>query len=99
MLGAVNHPEFFDHNDVEAYIIYVAHTSFQLYHCHFPRNYLYELYHNDEPSIDSEGVILNHTRGYDFSDEVERGEGLDVFVVLVKNLVGGELKVGSFTHV
>jgi hypothetical protein len=98
MLGAVNHPEFFNHNDVEAYIIYITHTSFQLYYCYFPKQYLHELYHNGEPSPDSEGVILSRTRAYDFSKSEERGEWFDVFVALLQYLLSGESKVGYLNN-
>ena len=83
MLGAVCHPEFFEHTDVEAYVIYIQHTSFQLYHCLFPQTYLHELYHNGEPSTTSEGVVLNRSPSYDFCKVDERGEWFDVFVALI----------------
>ena len=58
MLGTVCHPEFFDHTDLEAFVIYIQYTTFQLYHYHFPRAYLHEFYHQGEPCADSEGVVL-----------------------------------------
>src|SRR5436189_3495869 len=86
--------------DIQAYVIYIRHTSFQLYHCHFPQQYLKRVYSDGEVSEfdgvgnPSEGVTLKHTKPYDFSKVDERGEWLDIFVALVQYLVSGESKVG-----
>jgi hypothetical protein len=92
MLGAVYRPEFFDHVDVEAFVIYIQHTSFQLYHCLFPQQYLRELNCNGEPNT-SERVILNWSKTYDFCNVDDRGEGFDIFVALIQYLLSGESKV------
>lgn len=97
MLGAVCHPEFFDYTDLEAFVIYIQHTTFQLYHCYFPRAYLHELYHHGEPTT-SDGVVLNKSKEYDFRNVDERGEWFDVFVALIRYLLSGESKVGYLNN-
>ena len=72
-------------------MIYIRHTSFQLYHCQFPKDYLHELYHTGETTGE---VTLHTTKPYDFCDVAERGEWLEIFVALVQYLVSGESKVG-----
>lgn len=72
-------------------MIYIRHTSFQLYHCQFPKDYLYELYHTGETTGK---VTLHTTKAYDFCDVAERDEWLDIFVALVQYLISGESKVG-----
>jgi hypothetical protein len=79
-------------------VIYVHHTSFQLYHCVFPQQYLHELYHDGEPSAISEGVILNRSKSFDFCKVNERGEWFDIFVALIQYLLSGESKVGFLNN-
>ena len=98
MLGSVCHPEFFDHTDTEAFVIYIHHTTFQLYHCHFPRGYLSELYHHGQPTTESKGVVLDRSRTYDFGKVDERGGWFDLFVALVQYLLSGESKVGYLNN-
>jgi hypothetical protein len=76
-------------------VIYIRHASFQLYHCRFPQQYLKEMYHAGEPSS---GVVLNHTRTYDFCEVHERGQWFDVFVALLQYLLSGESKVGFLNN-
>ena len=80
----------------KAYVIYIRHASFQLYHCRFPKQYLHELYHDGVPT--SEGVTLNRTKPYDFCDVQERGEWFDVVVALIQYLLSGESKVGFLNN-
>ena len=92
MLAAACHPEFFEYSDQEAFVIYVEHVSFQLYHCSFPKEYLREVY--DTGEVKTSRVTLNKTRSYDFCNVNDRGEWLKVFVALLLYLVSGESKVG-----
>ena len=78
-------------------MIYIRHTSFQLYHCKFPQKYLQELYDDGEPTT-SEGVILSRTKPYDFCKVDERREWFDVFVALIQYLLSGESKVGFLNN-
>ena len=98
MLGAVCHPEFFDHTSLEAYVIYIQHTSFQLYHCKFTQSYLHELYNDGKLDPLSEGVVLNRTKAYDFCKVNERGEWFDMFVALIRYLLSGESTVGFLNN-
>lgn len=98
MLGSVCHPEFFDQTHVEAFVIYIHHTTFQLYHCQFPREYLHDLYHHGEPTASDKGVVLNKSQRYDFGKVDERGGWFDVFVALVQYLLSGESKVGYLNN-
>lgn len=85
------------HALTKAYVIYIRHTSFQLYHCHFSAKYLHELYHDGEPTT-SDRVTLNHTKSYDFCKTDERGEWFDIFVALTQYLLSGESKVGFLNN-
>lgn len=78
-------------------MIYIRHTSFQLYHCQFPQNYLQELYNNGE-SASTDDVTLNRTKPYDFCKVDERGEWFDIFVALIQYLLSGESKVGFLNN-
>ena len=79
-------------------MIYIQHTSFQLFHCDVPRSYLHELYHDGEPSSSSGGVNLHKTKPYDFCKVDERAEWFDVFVALMQYLLSGESKVGFLNN-
>ena len=81
-------------------MIYIQHTSFRLYHCHFPQSYLSSLYHTGQPSPSAhdEGVDLCHTREYDFADPQQRAEWFDIFVALVQYLLSGRSKVGYLNN-
>jgi len=98
MLGSVCHPEFFDHTDLESYVIYIQQSSFQLYHCYFPRRYLHDLYHHGELPTNAGGVVLNRSKRYDFVNVDDRGEWFDLFVALVQYLLNGESKVGYLNN-
>jgi len=104
MLAGVNHPELFKHTPEtevphfplvpelrKAYVIYIKHASFQLYHCAFPQRYLRALYENGKPDDE---IVLNRTKFYNFAEPEERGEWFDVFVALIQYLVSGESKAG-----
>jgi hypothetical protein len=91
MLAAVCHPEFFEYSEQEAYVIYIHHTSFQLYHCRFPQAYITEAYDNGE--VQNSTVTLNKTQRYDFCYIEDRGKCLEVFVALIRYLISGESKV------
>jgi hypothetical protein len=43
-------------------------------------------------------IELRHTKSYNFSNIVERGEWVDVFVALIRYLVSGESKVGFLNN-
>jgi len=105
MLAGVNHPEFFHHTPetevlpfalfelTQAFVIYIKHASFQLYHCTFSQRYLRSLYENGKPD-DEDHVFLNRTKFYNFAEPEERGEWFDIFVALIQYLVSGESKAG-----
>lgn len=74
-------------------MIYVQHTSFQLYHCEFPQSYLQELYVRGEPTT-SDGVTMQKTKAYDFCKVEDRGKWFDIFVALIRYILSGESKAG-----
>jgi hypothetical protein len=78
-------------------VIYIQHTSFQLYHCLFPQRYLHELDHDGEPKT-SNGVILNRSKAYDLCKVDERGEWFHISVALIRYLLSGESKVGFLNN-
>jgi hypothetical protein len=80
-------------------VIYIQHTSFRLYHCHFPAAYLHDVYSNGEPGVDSHGVTLTKTKAYNLVDIDERGEWFDIFVALIQYLLSGESKVGYLNNI
>ena len=79
-------------------MIYIQHTSFRLYHCHFSKEYLHDIYYNDEPGVDLNGVTLKKTKAYNLVDIDERGEWFDIFVALIQYLLSGESKVGYLNN-
>jgi hypothetical protein len=85
------------------FTIFITHTSFQLYHCHFPSSYLESIHlhppasspnPHDLETASAPGVTLRSTRLYDFCDVDHRGEWLDILVALIEYLRSGESKVG-----
>jgi hypothetical protein len=72
-------------------VVFNSHTSFQLYHCKFPREYLLEL---RESGVTNTNVTLNRTKLYDFADILQRGEWFDLFIALLQYLKSGEAKIG-----
>jgi hypothetical protein len=79
-------------------VIYIRHTSFQLFHCHFPQQYLRDLYNIGEADSAFDGVTLNRTKAYDFCKVDDRVEWFDVFVALIQYLLSGESKVGFLNN-
>jgi len=77
-------------------VILVKHTSFQLYHCSFDKDYLRDIH--DKGQV-SKGVILCASPSYDFRNQTARGEWLDIFVALIQFLKSGESKVGNLNNV
>jgi hypothetical protein len=82
----------------QAYVVYIQHTSFRLYHCHFPKAYLYDVYYKDEPGVHLDGVTLKKTKADNLVDIDERGEWFDIFVALIQYLLSGESKVGYLNN-
>jgi hypothetical protein len=70
--------------------MFILHTSFQLYHCKFPKNYLQDIY---DTGFSNTKVNLECTPMYDLRDPEERGQWCDIFVALVECLRSGESKV------
>ena len=70
--------------------MFIFHTSFQLYHCKFPQNYLQQIY---ETGLSEINVTLECTTPFDFCDPPQRGAWCDIFVALVEYLRSGESKV------
>lgn len=56
-----------------------------------------ELY-NDGESTGEEGVTLNRTKLFNFSNVNERGQWFDIFVALIQYLLSGESKVGFLNN-
>ena len=73
-------------------MILVKHTSFQLYHGLFDKDYLREIH--DQGQV-SKGVMMCASPPYDFCNPAARGEWLDIFVALIQYLKSGESKVGN----
>jgi hypothetical protein len=73
-------------------VVFVTHTSFQLYHCLFSQEYLRDIH--DMGNVSGNGVTLSASSLYDFCDPVQRGEWLDVFIALIEFLRSGESRVG-----
>jgi hypothetical protein len=76
-------------------VILVKHTSFQLYHCSFDKDYLREIHDQGQVST---GVTLCASSSYDFCNQTARGEWLDVFIALIQYLKSGESKVGNLNN-
>src|SRR5579862_7984247 len=92
------------------FVIFITHTSFQLYHSTFPQAYLKQIHdtghiENYKASLKSQvslsgnveedgSIKLSSTRLYDFCDPVERGQWLDILIALIEYLRSGESKVG-----
>lgn len=76
-------------------MILVKHTSFQLYHCSFDKDYLREIH--DQGQV-SKGVTLCASSPYDFCNQTARGEWLDIFIALIQFLKSGESKVGNLNN-
>jgi hypothetical protein len=77
-------------------VIFIIHTSFQLWHCLFPQEYLRAIH--DQGAIDGEGVTLKCSPLYDFLDPSQRGEWLDILVALIQYLQSGQSKVGFLNN-
>jgi hypothetical protein len=77
-------------------VVFLTHTSFQLYHCHLPSDYLRGIH--DNGNVEGDGVTLSSTRLYDFCNPQERGEWLDIFVALIEYLKSGESRVGPLNN-
>ena len=103
MLAAVCHPEYYNYSNQEvlphtirskfqAFVVFITHTSFQLYHCKLPSEYLRSIH--DKGIVNGEGVTLSSTRLYDFCEPADRREWLAVFVALIEYLRSGESYVG-----
>jgi hypothetical protein len=82
---------------IQAFAIFVTHTSFQLYHASFSQTYLQSV-HDHGRINNSERVRLSSTRLYDFCDPVERAEWLDVLIALVEYLRSGTCHVGYLNN-
>lgn len=67
------------------------HAQFRLYHCKFARQYLKDIHDKGFTDV---SITLNRTKMYDFADVTQRGEWLDLFIVLLQYLRSGEAKVG-----
>jgi hypothetical protein len=59
---------------------------------------LKQVYHEGKVEEQSEGVILDRSKVYDFSNVTERGEWFDVFVTLIQYLLSGDSKVGFLNN-
>jgi hypothetical protein len=70
--------------------MFIFHTSFQLYHCKFPKHYLNDIY---DTGFSNTRVNLECTPMYDFCNPDERGQWCDIYVALVEYLRSGESKV------
>ena len=75
---------------VQAFAMFIFHTSFQLYHCKVPRHYLKDIY---DTGFSNTNVNLQCTPMYDFCDPEKRGQWCDIFVAVVEYLRIGESKV------
>lgn len=78
---------------IQAFAIHIIHTSFQLYHCTFLREYLEQVHDKGEISSDT-GVTLHCTPLYNFCIPQDRKGWVDIFIALVEYLRSGESKVG-----
>jgi hypothetical protein len=76
-------------------VIFITHTSFQLYHASFSQSYLKSVH--DKGTVD-EKTILSSTRLFDICNPVERGEWLDVLIGLIEYLRSGNSKVGFLNN-
>ena len=80
-------------SNIQAFAIFITHTSFQLYHSTFTSSYLRSI-HNTQSPPHGEGTTLRSTRLYDFCDPVDRAGWLDILIALVEYLRTGESRVG-----
>ena len=78
-------------------MVLVKHTSFQLYHCSFDKDYLREI-HDHGSVLNDQHVTLTATPAYDFCKPVERGEWIDIFIALIQFLKSGDSKVGNLNN-
>ena len=103
MLGGVCHEEFYRYSDQEvqtiahesnlkAFVIFVHHTSFQLYYCEFPWEYLRKVH--DDGIANDDNIMLKVTQPYNFCDVKQRREWFDIVVALIQYLQSGESRVG-----
>ena len=79
-------------NFPQAFAIFIQHTSFQLYHCEFPRDYLRTVH--DDGVINEAGVTLKMTPPYNFCDGGKQEQWFDIVVALVQYLQSGVSRVG-----
>jgi hypothetical protein len=83
-------------NIMKAFVVSMKHTSFQLHHCIFPKEYLRSIH--DTGYVEGDGVTLSSTRLFDFREPTDRGEWLEIFVALVEYLRSGQSKVGFLNN-
>lgn len=83
-------------NKMKAFVVFIKHTSFQLYHCIFSKEYLRSIH--DTGEVEDVEITLSSTRLYDFCEPVDRGEWLEIFVALIEYLRSGQSKVGFLNN-
>ena len=80
---------------LQAFAIFITHTSFRLYHAFFPKTYLQSLH--DTGFVHQE-IQLSASKLFDVCDPDERGQWLDVLIAMVEYLRSGESKVGCLNN-
>lgn len=86
---------FRGHLHLQAFAIFITHTSFRLYYAFFPQTYLQSLH--DTGSV-HQGIQLSASKLYDICDPDQRCQWLDVLIAMVEYLRSGESKVGHLNN-